>query len=273
MLEPALTRAELLAWGESGGRNLLRPIIRDVAFDWLQTRGYDMEHPLTPDQRRSKRAFFEAEAAARRRYDALDERVKHVLPRMLDEEYRQRPILGHVRVYDAIAELATIIDPLDPYLGALTQLTHQLQLVEIMEDDGMDETMILCGLVHDLGKLLIKFGDEDPINVEAGGEKIPIDGAPGCGFMNCRFRWDHGDFAFMRLRDYVSPEIAWLVRHHSLDLPRCEPYMDDDDRRLSDRLERFIAYDNRKDMYCIPRKTLEDYRPLLERAFPDPILI
>jgi hypothetical protein len=148
-----------------------------------------------------------------------------------------------------------------------------LQLVEIMEDDGMDETMILCGLIHDIGKLLIKFGDEDPIHVEAGGEKVPLDGTPGCGFMNCTFRWDHGDFAFMRFKDYISPELAWLIRHHSVELSQCEPFMNDYDRLHADRLRTFIAYDNHKDMYAVPRKSLEDYRPLLERAFPKPILI
>jgi predicted HD phosphohydrolase len=181
--------------------------------------------------------------------------------------------LGTVFVYDAIAELATIIDPLDPYLGALTQLTHQLQLVEAMERDGMDDEMILCGLVHDLGKLLIKYSDEDPINVEAGGEKVPLAGEPGGGLMNCTFRWDHGDFAFLRLKEHASPEIAWLVRHHSIDLAGCRSYMDENDRRYVDRLIKFVHYDNQKDMYAVPTKTLEDYRPLIERAFPHPIVI
>jgi hypothetical protein len=232
-----------------------------------------MQHTLTPYQRQSKQALFEAEAAARRRYDALDINVKLSMPAMLTEKYRGRPVLGYVRVYDAIAELGTIVDPLDPYLGALTQLTHQLQLLDVMEQDGMDESMILCGLIHDIGKILIKFGDEDPINVEAGGEKVPLDGSPGCGFMNCTWRWDHGDFAFMRLKDYLSPEVAWLVRHHSVDLALCEPYMDEYDRRYVDRLKRFMEYDNHKDMYAIPRRSLEDYRPLIDRTFPEPVFI
>ena len=252
---------------------MIKSMIRDVAFDWLQSHGYDIRHQLQPYQLESKRAFFAAEAAARQRYEALDPETKLQLPLMLDEKYRTRAVLGKVYVYDAIYELATIIDPLDPYLGALTQLTHQLQLVQVMEEDGADETMVLCGLIHDLGKLLIKFGDEDPINVEAGGEKVPLTGTFGCGLMNCTFRWDHGDFAYLRLKDYVSPEVAYIVRHHSLDLARCDPYMDDNDRRYVARLIRFMEYDNHKDMYSVPRKGLEDYRSLLERTFPHPIVI
>jgi hypothetical protein len=245
-----------------------------IAFKWLEDRGYDMSFKLEPYQRESKAAFFAAEQAARRRYDALDEKTKLELPFKLNAKYETTPVLGSVRVYDAIAELATIIDPLDPYLGCVSQLTHQLQLAMAMEQDGLDEQFILCGLVHDLGKLLIKFGDEDPINVEAAGKKIPLHGNKGEGLFKCTFRWDHGDFAYMRLRDYASPEVSWLVRHHSIDIPACEPYMDDRDREYVQRLLLpFVYYDNLKDLYALPRKQLEDYRPLIERAFPDEILI
>jgi hypothetical protein len=245
-----------------------------VAFKWLEDHGYDMRFKLEPYQRESKMAFFAAEQAARQRYDTLDEQTKLELPFALNAKYETTPVLGRVRVYDAIAELATIIDPLDPYLGCVSQLTHQLQLVMAMERDGLDEQFILCGLVHDLGKLLIKFGDEDPINVEAAGKKVPLHGKPGDGLLNCTFRWDHGDFAYMRLKDYAAPEVSWLVRHHSIDIAACEPYMDDRDREYVQRLLLpFVHYDNLKDLYALPRKQLEDYRPLVERAFPVEILI
>src|ERR1700723_393265 len=180
---------------------MLKATIVKATFNWLEAHGYDMQHRLEPYQRESKQAFFAAGQAAKRRYDALDPEMKLQLPAALEAKYANRTVLGTVPVFDAIAELATIIDPLDPYLGSVSQLTHQLQLVMHMENDGVDETMILCGLVHDLGKLLIKFGDEDPINVEAGGKKVPLGGSPGCGLFNCTFRWDHGDFAYLRLKD------------------------------------------------------------------------
>ena len=179
-----------------------------------------------------------------------------------------------VMVYDAILELATIIDPLDPYLGCMTQLTHHLQLAQAMENDGLGEQLIICALVHDLGKLLIKFGDEDPINVEASGKKVPLLGELGCGLMQCTFRWDHGDFAYLRLKNHVPEPMAWLIRHHSIDIPACEPYMNDRDRTYVDELLiPFVRYDFLKDMYARPTKDIEDYRPLLDRMFPEPILI
>ena len=253
---------------------MFRAEIKRVAFNWLESRGYDMQDPLASYQRKSRAAFFAAERAARIRYDALPPDVKAELPMRLEATYRDTPVLGTTTVYDALGELAQIIDPLDPYLGAVSQLTHQLQLVSAMEDDGVEETLILCGLIHDLGKLLIKFGNEDPINVEAGGKKTPLHGEHGGGLLNCTFRWDHGDFAYLRLKDYASPEVAWVVRHHSLDLPACEPYMNDQDRVYTERyLKRFIPYDERKDFYALPKKGLESYRPLIDRAFPGKIVI
>jgi hypothetical protein len=142
-----------------------------------------------------------------------------------------------------------------------------------MERDGLDEVLVLSGLIHDLGTILLST-DEDPINVEAGGKKAPLSGTLGGGLFNCTFRWDHGDFVYLRLKDYVPLELAWLLRHHSMELAACEPYMDERDREYTRRLfVPFAHYDERKNMYGVPAKRLEDYRELVHRAFPDPILI
>lgn len=252
---------------------MLKSAIVRVAFHWLESRGYDMER-LEPWERESKRQFWAAEQAARRRYDELDDGYKLELPGILESKYAKKPVLGRVRMYDALAELATVIDPLDPTLGAVSQLTHQLQLANQIERDGLDETFVLCGLIHDLGKILLKCTDEDPMNVEAGGKKAPLTGTPGCGLDACTFRWDHGDFAYLRLKDYVSPEVAWLLRLHSIDVEACEPYMDERDRAYVGRFfSPFVPYDERKNMFAVPNKRLEDYRDLLDRAFPHAILI
>jgi hypothetical protein len=253
---------------------MLKAAIIRIAFTWLEEHGYDMRHRMEPYQRESKEAFFAAEQAAKLRYEALDPQAKLALPDALEEKYKDTPVLGKVRVSDAIAELATIIDPLDPFLGCLSQLTHQLQVAAEMEADGVDDTFLVCGLIHDLGKLLIKFGDEDPINVEAGGKKAPLRGTLGAGLLNCTFRWDHGDFAYLRLKDYAPPDVSWLMRHHSIDVVACEPYMNEQDREYTHRLlVPFMKYDDHKDMYALPKKSFDDYRPLIDQMFPDEILI
>jgi hypothetical protein len=253
---------------------VFKAIVRQLAFGWLDQHGYDMWYRLEPWERESRKRFWDAEREARQRYEALDDRLKLELPAQLEARYAARPIMGRVHVYDAIAELATVIDPLDPGLGCVSQLTHQLQLATAIEADGHDEKFVLCALLHDIGKLLLKFTDEDPINVEAGGKKRPLAGKPGGGLANCVFRWDHGDFAYLRLKDYVPAEIAWVLRLHSIDLEACEPYMDDQDRGYVRSVYNvFVTYDERKNMYAIPGKRLEDYRPLIERAFPRPIAL
>ena len=212
----ALVRKPHLA--RQGLLGIVKAAIFGAAFRWFEKRGYAIGNQGQPGQAASRSAFFAAERAARLRYDALDEQTKSALPFELNAKYEQTFILGKIRLYDAVALLANVIDPLDPYLGCVSQLTHQLQLATAMEQDGMDEQLVFCALIHDLGKLLIGYGDEDPINVEASGAKTPLRGNYGDGLLKCTFRWDHGDFAYLRIKDHVPPEVSWLVRHHAIDI-------------------------------------------------------
>ena len=82
---------------------MLKATIVKATFNWLEAHGYDMQHRLEPYQRESKQAFFAAEQAAKRRYDALDREVKLQLPAALEAKYANRTVLGTVPVYDAIA--------------------------------------------------------------------------------------------------------------------------------------------------------------------------
>jgi hypothetical protein len=250
---------------------MLKSTIKKVAFTYLEAHGYDMR-PLEPYQMQSVRGFYAAEQAAKRRYDALSPQFKLELPAILEAKYTKKSLFGKVRVYDLIARLSTVINPLEPALGCVSQLTHELQLASALEKDGADEKLVLCAFLHDLGTILLITG-EDPIYVEAGGMKAPLSGTNGGGLYDCAFRWDHGDFIYLRLKDYVPPDIAWLLRHHSMELADCEPYMNEQDRDYTHRLFAPFAYhDGRKDIYDMPSKRLEDYRDLIDRAFPDEIL-
>jgi hypothetical protein len=251
---------------------MLKSAIKRVAFSYLEGRGYNMRG-LKTYQMQSVRSFYAAEQVAKRRYEAFSAQFKIELPAILEAKYAEKPIVGKVRVYDLIARLAAVINPLEPELGCVSQLTHELQLAGAMEQDGRDEKLVLCALLHDLGTILLATTDEDPMYVEAGGMKAPLSGSAGGGLYGCSFRWDHGDFIYLRLKDYVSPDVAWLLRHHSMDLDDCEPFMNEQDREYSDRLfVPFRYYDERKDMFNLPNKRLEDYRPLIDRTFPNEIL-
>jgi predicted HD phosphohydrolase len=191
----------------------------------------------------------------------------------LNDKYRE-PIYGEVRVWELFPILARCIDPTDPGLGCVSQLTHTLQVIEAMQDDSIsDADLLLCALVHDLGKVLLTAG-EDPANVV--GLNAPI-GAheSGVGFDNCVFQWNHDEFGYSRFRDHVPDHVAWLIRYHSVHfaLPEVQRVMDDRDKQYAQQYYRvFSRYDFlSKSIFGTPKTRIEDYRELIETTFPSPI--
>ncbi|KDO23485.1 hypothetical protein SPRG_21026 [Saprolegnia parasitica CBS 223.65] len=72
-------------------------------------------------------------------------------------------------------------------LGTGTQvdlLEHSLQCATLAHDDGADEELVVCALLHDIGELL------SPCN--------------------------HGEIAGAILRPYISPERYWMLAHHEI---------------------------------------------------------
>jgi hypothetical protein len=70
--------------------------------------------------------------------------------------------------------------------------------------------------------------------------------------------------------------VAWLVRYHSIDIPATRPYMD---ARDLDYLQRFLVpfrrYDQgTKSMHVVPpASVLDRHRDLVERTFPEPLVV
>ena len=77
----------------------------------------------------------------------------------------EAPVLGDVRVWELVELLAQCIDPSDGRLFGASQQFHVLQMLDAMEHDRVtDPDLVLAALVHDIGKVLLLFG-EDPANV------------------------------------------------------------------------------------------------------------
>jgi hypothetical protein len=150
----------------------------------------------------------------------------------LKKKYEQ-PIFGEIAVERLLELQAQIIDPTNIYIFTGSQLTHTLQVLESMEKAGItDREFLATILIHDLGKLAILKGEKWE-NVEGGG-KIPLgENVPGSGFENCTFIWDHADVVHARFHPYVSKDMAWLLKWHSIQTD-CEPLMDARDRALFD---------------------------------------
>ena len=191
----------------------------------------------------------------------------------LTAKYRE-PVFGEMHVWDIFPILGGCIDPTDSMLGATSQLTHILQVVDAMRDDDVsDGDLLLCALIHDLGKTLLAT-PEDPANVVGMNEPIG-DFDAGTGLDNCVFQWNHDAFGYSRFRDRVPDHVAWLIRYHSveMDQPEVTRLMDDRDREYTAKYHGvFRRYDfGSKSRWTVPRSRVSDYRGLLEDAFPEPI--
>jgi hypothetical protein len=189
----------------------------------------------------------------------------------LRKKYEQ-PILGEVSVERLLELLAQIVDPTNFYLFCGSQLTHTLQVLESMEKAGItDKEFLATTLIHDLGKLAVLKGERWE-NLEGGG-KIPLGGnVPGSGFANCTFNWDHADVVHARFKPYLSENMQWLLRWHSIQ-PECEPLMDATDlARYEKYYKPFVRHDRTFIFHHLPKKHLSDYLPLLKEFFPRPVL-
>lgn len=189
----------------------------------------------------------------------------------LEARYAE-PVFGDVHVWDLLQKLRDVNDPTDTRFGNVNQLVHTLQVLDSMDDAGIDnEDMRLAALLHDLGKLLDLAG-EAPENVF--GMKSPIgEYAPGIGLEAVRFQWCHDDFVHNRLYEHVSDPVAWLLRYHGIIISECAPYMDARDRDYTERyLREFQRHDQgSKSLYRAPRKSIDDYRDWIKACFPEPI--
>lgn len=75
------------------------------------------------------------------------------------EEYQQKIRDGKkMGIWQALEYLNTIVDDSDPDTQ-LPQIQHALQTAERLRNDNQPRWLILTGLIHDLGKLLVTYGE------------------------------------------------------------------------------------------------------------------
>ncbi len=184
-----------------------------------------------------------------------------------------KAVFGKVNILDMLKLLSECIDPTDVYLGGASQLTYVLSVADEMERDGVkNPDLLIAALVHDLGKVLL-LTDEKPENIVC--LNRPIDEyEEGVGLENCVFQWDHDEFAYVRLKDYLPKHISWLIRYHSIIILESEPYMNECDREYCQKyLIPFQKYDQDfKSVYRVPKKQPGDYQALINTYFPKEII-
>jgi hypothetical protein len=237
-----------------------RTEIRDVK---LRTLAYPLEVPGEMDSFRREAARIDD---ARFRQTADDVRT-------LKARY-ENAVFGRVRVWDLFERLALCIDPSDRRLFCASQHLHAQQVVAAMEQNGVDDPdMLLLGLIHDLGKVLLLAG-EAPENVVGGTMRI-VDGEPGAGLDASIYQFGHGEFIHSRIVGHVPEHVAWVARWHNISLTKQEPFMTAREREWAERwLAPFQRFDGGfVSPYSLPRLDVARYRELVERAFPAPLLV
>ena len=145
-------------------------------------------------------------------------------------------------MWEALEKLNELVDDSDPDTD-LPQIAHALQTAERMRADGRPDWMQLVGLIHDSGKMLCFWGEEQwavvgdtfPVGCRFS-EKIvypeyfeanPDASDPllssetgiyeeGCGLDNLLLSWGHDEYAYQVMRESKLPaEGLAMLRYHS----------------------------------------------------------
>lgn len=192
----------------------------------------------------------------------------------LNKKYTTNNIFkSPINIWNGIEKLGFITDPTDKELYAVSQLTHVMQVIEGMEIDKIDDKNIyICGLLHDLGKLLL-LTDENPSNIVC--DNHIIQGRQNIGLDNCVLQWNHDEYIYIKLKNKIEYKYLWLMRYHSINIKSCEQYFDQKDKSLvEEMLIPFKKYDKgTKSIYHIPNIDVDKYRKIIENAFPEPLLL
>src|SRR5215471_10777484 len=206
-------------------------------------------------------------------------------------------------VWEMLEYLDDIVDESDPDT-TFTQTDHALQTAEAARQANQPRWMIATGLIHDLGKVLCKYGepqwavvgDTNPVGCRFSPKIVhaeffalnpdsahPVYSAehgiyePGCGLAQVEMSWGHDEYLFHVVKDYLPLEALYMIRYHSFYAWHREGeygwLCNDQDRAMLKWVRAF----NRYDLYSKDdaRPDLEQLRPfyedLVQEYFPAPL--
>jgi len=230
------------------------------------------------------------------RYQTLD----FVRDRKREYTVLQKAVMD---VWEAMESLDALVDDSDPDLD-LPQTEHALQTAEAIRADGHPRWFVLTGFIHDVGKVLCRFGepqwavvgdtfpvgcafssrivypelfDENPdMRVPAYQTRLGIY-EEGCGLDRVHLSWGHDEYLYWVVRDHLPEEALYMIRYHSFYAAHREGdygyLMNERDREMFRWVRAFNPYDLYSKAPTRPdRRALEPYyRELVAEFFPRPL--
>ncbi len=176
-------------------------------------------------------------------------------------------------LWDAVEFLNTLVDDSDPDID-LDQTQHLLQTSEAIRADGHPDWFVLTGFLHDLGKVLCLFGEEQWAVV---GDTFPVgckfsdkivypeffEANPdskdekyntkygvyeaNCGLDNVHMSWGHDEYLYHIMKDHMPEPALYMMRYHSFYAQHREGaydhLMNDHDRKMFKCVQAFNPYD------------------------------
>ena len=176
-------------------------------------------------------------------------------------------------IWEAMELLDNLVDSSDPDTD-LSQIDHNLQTAEAIRRDGHPRWFVLTGFIHDLGKILCMFGEQQSAVV---GDTFPVGCAfsekivypeffagnrdshdslyrtengiysPGCGLENVHFSWGHDEYLYHVVKDHLPEEASYMIRYHSCYVihqqREYEHLMNERDKEMFNWVRAFSAYD------------------------------
>lgn len=217
-----------------------------------------------------------------------------------EEQYRLK---NHARmsIWQALELLSKVSDSSDPDLH-LPQIHHAMQTAEAIRKDGHPDWLILAGLIHDLGKILVLFGEPEWAVVGdtfAVGCPFPSTAIypeffndnpdrqnplyqtqygiykPQCGIDNLHIAWGHDEYLYQVVKDYVPAETAHIIRYHSF-YPHhqhnaYDHFANEHDKEMRKWLQVFQRYDvySKEEVPVDVEALTPYYQELVNKFFPD----
>jgi len=182
-------------------------------------------------------------------------------------------------IWEALDYLNTLVDESDPDTD-LSQIDHNLQAAEAIRRDGHPEWFQLTGLLHDIGKVLCLYGEEQWAVV---GDTYPVYQTrlgvyeEGCGLDKVDLSWGHDEYFYHIARPYLPEPALYMIRYHSFYAAHREGaydyLMNDHDREMFPWVRKFNPYDlySKSDSKPSVKELKPYYQGLIEKYFPSQV--